>query len=141
MLNGIVNKHFRVTLFVAFFSLLPVVAAITRIPNGYTLSGLLGFTTLLPIVLIACSGAGLILFIIAIGNGMLRRKTSQLVYYRSCGSFFLSGIALVLWVSCHSEAYCFWYPSIDTQYSKNYSEAAFRALRIGMSKEQVIEKL
>jgi outer membrane protein assembly factor BamE (lipoprotein component of BamABCDE complex) len=50
-------------------------------------------------------------------------------------------LAFVFYCYSHMEAYCFFYPSIDTQYASGYSEAAFNELTNGMTIEAVQKKL
>ena len=38
---------------------------------------------------------------------------------------------------CHTESYCFFWPTIDTVYADGYSEKAFCKLRVGMSMSEV----
>jgi hypothetical protein len=42
-----------------------------------------------------------------------------------------------LWVFTHMEAYCFFYPSIDTKYASQYTEEAFDRIRTGMTTNEV----
>jgi len=42
---------------------------------------------------------------------------------------------------CHLEAYCVFWPSIDTVYSKGFSEKAFSQVSPGMSKADVLQLL
>src|SRR5690349_8410431 len=44
---------------------------------------------------------------------------------------------------CYSrmEAYCFFYPSIDTNYAPGFTEQAFSKIVVGMTKESVQEQL
>ena len=46
-----------------------------------------------------------------------------------------------LWGYSHSESYCFFNPSIDTQYAAGYSEQAFSEITTGMTVQAVQQKL
>jgi outer membrane protein assembly factor BamE (lipoprotein component of BamABCDE complex) len=46
-----------------------------------------------------------------------------------------------LWGYSHSESYCFFNPSIDTQYAAGYSEQAFSQITTGMTMQAVQQKL
>jgi outer membrane protein assembly factor BamE (lipoprotein component of BamABCDE complex) len=50
------------------------------------------------------------------------------------GAFFLLNVILFY---PHSEAYCFFNPSIDTRYAAGYSEKAFDKIENGMTMEEV----
>lgn len=41
------------------------------------------------------------------------------------------------WAYCHLEAYCFFWPSIDTVYANGYSEDTFSQLKVGMAMQEV----
>jgi hypothetical protein len=41
----------------------------------------------------------------------------------------------------NSEAYCFFWPGIDTRYASDYSERSFGRVEVGMTKDQVVELL
>lgn len=49
--------------------------------------------------------------------------------------------AYVFWVYSCMEAYCFFYPSIDTHYAPGFSETAFSQVTTGMTAEAVQQKL
>ena len=49
--------------------------------------------------------------------------------------------AYLFWCYAHLEAYCFFYPGIDTQYAAGYSEQAFSQITPGMTVHAVQEKL
>jgi outer membrane protein assembly factor BamE (lipoprotein component of BamABCDE complex) len=46
-----------------------------------------------------------------------------------------------LWCYAHMEAYCFFYPAIDTRFAVDYSEQAFSQVSSGMTAEVVQGKL
>jgi len=46
-------------------------------------------------------------------------------------------ILSVCWGYCHLEAYCVFYPSIDTVYADGYSEEDFSRIQVGMSMTEV----
>ena len=48
-------------------------------------------------------------------------------------------LGVVLWVG--TEGYFFLYPAIDTHFTAGYSETAFRAIEVGMTKAEVTERL
>ena len=48
-------------------------------------------------------------------------------------------LGVVLWVG--TEGYFFLYPAIDTHFTPRYSETAFRAIEVGMTKAEVIARL
>lgn len=57
----------------------------------------------------------------------------------------LIGLLLIgahfFWCYAHLEAYCFFTPSIDTQYAPGFSEQAFSQISTGMTAEVVQQKL
>ena len=46
-----------------------------------------------------------------------------------------------LWAYCHLECYCVFWPGIDTRFAPGYSESAFDSLTVGMTAEDVQQKL
>lgn len=52
-------------------------------------------------------------------------------------SFALVFGPFLLWLYGHLEAYCFFYPGIDTRYASSYSESAFNQINTGMTVEAV----
>lgn len=46
-----------------------------------------------------------------------------------------------IWGYCHMEVYCFFCPSIDTTFSKAFSEESFSQVRPGMPKADVLKML
>jgi len=57
----------------------------------------------------------------------------------------LIGVAVIgvifFWSYAHLEAYCYFYPGIDTQYASGFSEQAFSQISTGMTAELVQRKL
>jgi hypothetical protein len=47
----------------------------------------------------------------------------------------------LFWCYAHTESYCFFYPSIDTQFAARFSEEAFGQVVPGMTLQAVQEKL
>lgn len=48
---------------------------------------------------------------------------------------------LLFWHYAHLEAYCFFYPAIDTTYAAGFSEREFALIKHGMSKSDVKARL
>lgn len=48
---------------------------------------------------------------------------------------------LILVVAVGPEGYFFPYPAIDTRFAPGYSEQAFQQIQIGMTKEEVLQRL
>jgi hypothetical protein len=46
----------------------------------------------------------------------------------------LAALFTILMLSGYSEGYCYFWPSIDTQYAADYSEGDFNRLNVGMSR-------
>ena len=46
-------------------------------------------------------------------------------------------VACALWIYGHLEAYCHFYPAIDTRFALHYSEAAFSKIHTGMGDDEV----
>jgi len=53
----------------------------------------------------------------------------------------LSILGYLFWCYAHMEAYCFFYPSIDTQFTPGFSDDAFNKVRADMSSRKVEELL
>src|SRR4051794_22113378 len=49
--------------------------------------------------------------------------------------------AILFWCYAHLEAYCFFYPGIDTQYAPGFSESAFSQVTTGMTAQAVRQLL
>lgn len=47
----------------------------------------------------------------------------------------------LFWCYAHTESYCFFYPSIDTQFAPGFSEQAFSQVATGMTMQAVQQKL
>src|SRR5262245_35323160 len=50
-------------------------------------------------------------------------------------------VAYLFWCYAHTESYCFFYPTIDTQFASGYSEAAFSQITTGLTVQAVQQKL
>ena len=53
----------------------------------------------------------------------------------------LIGVGYCFWCYAHTEAYCFFCPSIDTRYAPGFSEERFSQIRSGMTAQAVQEVL
>jgi outer membrane protein assembly factor BamE (lipoprotein component of BamABCDE complex) len=47
----------------------------------------------------------------------------------------------LFWCYAHTESYCFFYPSIDTQFAAGFSDQAFSQVATGMTMQAVQQKL
>lgn len=50
---------------------------------------------------------------------------------------FIGFLIFAAWGFCHTESYCFFWPSIDTRYAPGYLEESFSELRVGMTMTEV----
>jgi hypothetical protein len=53
----------------------------------------------------------------------------------------LVAVGYLFWCYAHTESYCFFYPSIDTQFAPGFSEETFSQVATGMTMQAVQQKL
>jgi len=66
---------------------------------------------------------------------MKTRKQILIVAFTTVGA--LAVLFVLILLSGYGEGYCYFYPSIDTQYADGYSEKDFSGLTVGMTKSEV----
>ncbi len=77
----------------------------------------------------------------AIFHRSLQRSLSFVLLLIPLTITVLSCGLLILVVAVGPEGYFFPYPAIDTRFAPGYSEQAFQQIQIGMTKEEVLQRL
>ena len=74
--------------------------------------------------------------LVSVFVALAKKKWKAACYF---GTAFIATFLIYMGIGC--ESYCFVSPSIDTHYADGFSEKTFAQVRVGMTKEQVLELL